>query len=379
MIKKQNKLTYLNNKLKKVREELNIYYGSKDKKISDTIIGSMITGFFLIWFYIIFYFTKDSFSKVIFGYNVIFLIVAIIFWFSNYFYSRRKNSEKYRKVKYVTFYLSMICLVVLFVPGLIIIGAINAWGNYFNKAYMAQNFLAVLLELVLYMLALLVCVGDIGMLMQLSFFQYFIYNIIVYVFTSFFRWLIRKIYITGYFSKYTYNNEIKGIYKYSITILGIICGVGGLFLIKDYFYILMPILIFIGMEQVCDIIKQKKEEKIYCKYIINLLDEMIVLNSIILCQIEDFSCLNINFKLSFGSVDLETYKNFIVKDIQSHRYLFYKIKTNKKVECINKMIKSCNVIITTKYNCYIPENHQMMFKDINIAIEDIATYIVKYL
>lgn len=112
----------------KIKDELNKIYGAEeniDKYILAFSAMFLGIGLFFGWLYIKNKGIYTKFELIAYAYIPIINIVASIFTISSYFFCKKKNSEKYKFIKYVMFIMSVILMIVTALPVAVMLAGIN--------------------------------------------------------------------------------------------------------------------------------------------------------------------------------------------------------------------------------------------------------------
>lgn len=356
------------NKIKKFNNDLDREYGSGKSNKKDTTIG------ILIFVCLFIYSTFMAFNNL----NKLFILIAFVYLMAISFsalmilflgwlyYSPSNNIENKKKKTFlkISFIFSISLFFGLFLPVLILKFAIDKISKLLGIQMFTRNIQVIILDLLVYILAYLSCVG-ISSIYEHNIIEYLCIIFIIYFITFYLRKVIFKInYFISFREKYEYLYKSRTALICIIYILTMLSSVSGLYISKYnngefsaviIFYI-MPIIIFSGLEQIVLFIKQVNSKQ--KRFIQELYEELVILHDIAYPQITNFSCIKIKINISIKPYVIENYKN----------YFFSKKKDKIIIETLN----TCKYMIQKEYNIYIEKEKQNFENDLFKNIDNLA-------
>lgn len=184
------------------------------------------------------------------------------------------------------------------------------------------------------------------------------------------RKIIRSFYIeNNTLQKYLYSREIEKLYTYCTIFLSAIVGILGESSDISYRYIIIPFIMFNGLEQI--MILPKKNKKDYLVENMNsILDELLILQDYLVTVIDDYSYMNIRLHL-----DYKPYITNILYEKRKHSTRFRKNKT-KKIKDFKEILHNTGemleYILDKKYCCLNEDVKFQINKDIDETLELVA-------
>lgn len=173
---------------------------------------TFILCFFGLFFLILAFINEQSIGSKTYYYNAgMFLILIISLWYI-YFYCSVKNNNLVFDL-FLIFILGVCFLG--YSPIIIVLSIVNQLGIRFNKKTVAKNFVALILELIVYLVGYAYCLNlSLNyVLVNSNFILYIGYQIVIFFVMYIIRKFIRRYFIeNSNLQRHLYNNEIEKIY-----------------------------------------------------------------------------------------------------------------------------------------------------------------------
>lgn len=342
---------------------------TKKIPIKEILKFTLFLGFFGLFFLILPFINEQSIGSKTYYYNAgMFLILIISLWYI-YFYCSVKNNNLVLDI--ILIFILGVCFLG-YSPIIFVISIVNRLGIRFNKKAVAKNFVALILELILYLVGYAYCL-NLSLnyeLVNFNFILYIGYQIVIFVVIYIIRKLIRRYFIEdSNLQRYLYNKEIEKIYTYCSIILSVIVGIIGESSDISYRYFIIPFIVFSGMEQII-ILPKKNRKDYFVEYINSILDELLILQDYLVTVIEDYSCMNIKLRLDYIS-----YMPDILFQKRKRTDRFY-VNKLKRIQDLKKTLHNTSIMLDKitkrKYCCFDEDIKMQINKDIDETLELVA-------
>lgn len=308
-----------------------------------------------------------------------FMIAIIAFIDADYFFEEKKFGNKCKIFRYIFLiatlipFFAMICVVmIVFCP---IYFILNKIGEKFHIENTCRNIIAMILKIYMFLVAYIACFYP--EFHNFDFIPYIVIIFVIYYFYSVISKLLEKGLIYMHFERYLFVCENKQIMSYFVVVLAIVTGVAGLYISKDsenltgFIYIIMPLIAFMGCEQIRLIPSRKKEKE--NKFIKDLFEELLILYEVAMPQVSfnTYSSIKIRIRLSVEPYVIKTQKGYL---------LYLSGKKNKKKELIISILDSTVKLLNNEYNIYLDtEDNKSEMNRLNGDVQSIMVQIAKYL
>lgn len=212
----------------------------------------------------------------------------------------------------------------------------------------------------------------------MNFIQYISFVGFIYLISFEVRNIIdKKAIYDSYQDKYEYLYITRKITHYFVIFLTVLSGVGGLYISKSNnefmatnIYLVMPLVIFAGCDQVVLISRQYKSDK--HKFLLKLYNELIIIKNIAYPQIKYFSCTKIKIKITITPWAINNYINYLhFQNCKSQKMKFNR-KKNSKIQFANNTLNQCENMLSREYAVYLDEEKIVFEQELSSNIENLA-------
>lgn len=236
--------------------------------------------------------TRICLPDIIFGYFLCLAITMVINFICTYFFMKKENSNKYKKIKVIIFMISLGIFFLVMSPTLLVIGFVSWVARATDKVYLwERNISCFLMEISYHMV--IVCVAISQTLkhsenVSLLFLVYFVTIIVGKTVSAFFRWIfIQDKY--KHYERYRYKKELNDINEYmylGAAALSIIFGG------SEYENLFIPILLLYALKQITRYREERKNSNFEKKLLKELLSQLQELDEMYLEIIEGTFCVS---------------------------------------------------------------------------------------
>lgn len=337
-------------------------YGKEENKN----LGSIAVIFFVscglsVVSYILWFLYPNMQMKVISLYPLIVGINLFIFSVTSYFFSKKKNSEKFIVLKHISFIISLGLIIIALTPFVFIKWIIYFIGKVTNKEVLFSNLPIVLVEGSLYLSLIQASIN-----LFLEHRESVIGNSITIILTTIIiskicRFLRKKLIgATKYYEILIYSMDLGNYVRYVYIFLGILCN--ALSIDNNYIILIWPILLIIGVGDLLKLLEENRSSKRSILKLTRTLEEIEIIKEL-LYTVKECQEFNIRFKLSVDIYELDTY------------YLLYYDKMSKKRKKIYKNgLDSLKQLIETTYT--FSRNNTKVVKELDNVLNNISKCLI---
>lgn len=333
-------------------------YGSEDDKM--TRKNLFLTIVCLLFMYIFIFNTLPKFFVIYFSYVESSIIINAI---STYFFRKRKNAEKFKIIKIISYIATLIITLILLLPAILIFVFVDFFADTTNTLYLLKKHPCCFVVEMVYHIGFGVAVIQQTILYAENFLMLLITYIIFLAGDVILCALFRLFFIHGknkYYEKYRYQQEMDIISEYIF--LGT-TTISILYSASNYSYIFIPILLWYSLKQIK---KYRKENK--CSSIINtfLVD--------ILLKLQEIDTLYLG-----SSINEDIVINEYIDESKRIKY-YMEFNDKRKIyhflsrKHVKVALKSIENLILKKYK--IPKEKEQAHNDIEEVMNNIARCII---
>lgn len=378
MMKKDEKMKaikYLFNKGKNFYQDLDYKCGRGLCVKKDIFMGAAFMILMLLFAYIMNTIGGDNiYIKILYTYLSCVSLLTFLMMVSYYVYDKPgKNKSAFLKI---IVFLSTGFFFVQSSPVLLLITVVNKIFLALGIEVIARNFSIVFCEISIYAYSYLFCVLYRG----IQNFDMLIYILFIF-FVYFIACMLRKITyklmkFISYIEKYNFFNSAKTIAVYITSVFLLFASIAGLYISKyndgefvaRVIFLIMPLVLFSGMEQLVNIYKQNMSDK--HKLMKILYEELTALKLISYKKITNFSYIKIRIKLSISVCEIDHYKTYFEEDDKARK--IFKKKKEQQQTLLSVTLTSCRDLLEKEYAVYDEKEKENFEQQLSNAIELLA-------
>lgn len=346
------------------------------KSTVEVIVMCTVMSIFF-YFYNIIFENTSLIDTVYFKYfSVVFMQFSYL-QYGLYIYKKKKKKDNNVLLKQLFLSITLIIFLILTAPIVIGVWSLLLAEKHFRFKGIMKNAALFSMKISFYLLVYLFLIIFNRQFSGMKFFIYFIVISLAY-------WIIYimlknnelKFAIGNYYEIYDSRNFFRKLYNFVLGVVAIGLSIYSMYIsirledIKNHIVLLMPIIAFVGYEQVFnnEIIRIHKSKDI----LEDMYNELLIFNNIAIVGVDFTKQMSIKIMLSYKLHEIEYYQAFLLSDYKCWRKkknITNRYKIIKSMECMK-------VLLSTEYSISRPDSKELLYKDINNTLESLAECLI---